>query len=106
MKTAAKVLGSVIATVMAACSSYDAGDGATTTQEELGSGTYNFGALASPGKCLDVAAAGTTDGSNVQQYQCNGSGAQSWRVESIGGDGVRLVNTPTGKCLDVAAAGT
>src|SRR5260221_10275263 len=106
MKIAAHVLGSVIATVVAACGSYDAGDGAVTSSEELGSGTYNFGALVSPGKCLDVAGAGSADGTNIQQWQCNGTGAQSFRVESTGGNGVRLVNTPTGKCVDVAAAGT
>ncbi|MFI5494959.1 ThuA domain-containing protein [Actinoplanes sp. NPDC051859] len=52
------------------------------------------------GKCLDVAGAGTADGTKVQLWTCNGTGAQRWTI------------TPTatfhalGKCLDVAGGGT
>ncbi|MEH1102622.1 lectin [Micromonospora sp. CPCC 205561] len=47
------------------------------------------------GKCLDVAGAGSADGTAVQLYDCNGSAAQQW---TLGGDGtVRAL----GKCLDV-----
>ncbi|MCY7340922.1 MAG: ThuA domain-containing protein [Pseudonocardia sp.] len=52
------------------------------------------------GKCLDVAGAGTADGTKVQLYTCNGSAAQEWTVNPDGT--VRGL----GKCLDVAAAGT
>jgi type 1 glutamine amidotransferase len=48
------------------------------------------------GKCLDVANAGTADGTQVQLWTCNGSGAQSWTVASDGS--VRAL----GKCLDVS----
>lgn len=52
------------------------------------------------GKCLDVAGAGTADGTPVQLYGCNGTAAQRW---TVGGDGtVRAL----GKCLDAASAGT
>ena len=52
------------------------------------------------GKCLDVAAAGTANGTAVQLYDCNGSAAQTW---TLGGDGtVRAL----GKCLDVSAGAT
>jgi hypothetical protein len=52
------------------------------------------------GKCVDVAAASSANGTAVQLYDCNGSSAQQW---TTGGDGtVRAL----GKCLDVAAAGT
>ncbi|GAB3954554.1 hypothetical protein GCM10027614_61840 [Micromonospora vulcania] len=47
------------------------------------------------GKCLDVAAASSADGTAVQLYDCNGTAAQQW---TIGSDGtVRAL----GKCLDV-----
>ncbi|WP_406078412.1 ricin-type beta-trefoil lectin domain protein [Micromonospora sp. NBC_00858] len=47
------------------------------------------------GKCLDVAAASSADGTAVQLYDCNGSAAQQW---TLGTDGtVRAL----GKCLDV-----
>jgi beta-glucanase (GH16 family) len=52
------------------------------------------------GKCLDVAGANPADGTTVQLYDCNGTGAQQW---SRPGDGtIRAL----GKCLDVANAGT
>ena len=52
------------------------------------------------GKCVDVAAAGTTNGTAVQLYDCNGSTAQQW---TVGADGtVRAL----GKCLDVTGQGT
>ncbi|MEU7299567.1 ThuA domain-containing protein [Streptomyces sp. NPDC007189] len=51
------------------------------------------------GKCVDVAGAGTANGTAVQLYDCNGSSAQNWTV----GDG-RL--TALGKCMDVTGAGT
>ncbi|MFI6264780.1 ricin-type beta-trefoil lectin domain protein [Micromonospora sp. NPDC051006] len=47
------------------------------------------------GKCLDVAAASSADGTPVQLYNCNGTAAQQW---TFGADGtVRAL----GKCLDV-----
>ncbi|MET7426991.1 ricin-type beta-trefoil lectin domain protein, partial [Dactylosporangium sp. NPDC005555] len=52
------------------------------------------------GKCVDVAAASSANGTQVQLYTCNGSGAQQW---TVGDDGtIRAL----GKCLDVNAAGT
>lgn len=52
------------------------------------------------GKCLDVAGANANDGTTVQLYDCNGTGAQQWTRP---GDGtIRAL----GKCLDVANAAT
>lgn len=52
------------------------------------------------GKCVDVNASGTANGTAVQLYDCNGTGAQNW---SRPGDGtIRAL----GKCLDVNAGGT
>lgn len=54
------------------------------------------GAISALGKCMDVAAANSADGTPVQLYDCNGSVAQQW---SRPGDGtIRAL----GKCLDVA----
>ncbi|MCW2939989.1 MAG: chitinase, partial [Actinomycetia bacterium] len=50
------------------------------------------------GKCVDVAAANSANGTLVQLYTCNGTAAQSW---TVGTDGtIRAL----GKCLDVNAA--
>ncbi|MFC4014768.1 lectin [Nonomuraea purpurea] len=52
------------------------------------------------GKCVDVAGAGTANGTAVQLYDCNGTAAQSW---AWNGDGsVRAL----GKCMDVAGGAT
>jgi hypothetical protein len=50
------------------------------------------------GKCVDVAGANNTNGTAVQLYDCNGTGAQQW---TVGGDGSIQA---LGKCLDVAGA--
>ncbi|MFF2523461.1 ricin-type beta-trefoil lectin domain protein [Streptomyces liangshanensis] len=52
------------------------------------------------GKCVDVAAASSANGTAVQLYDCNGSTAQRWTVASDGS--LRAL----GKCLDLTAAGT
>ena len=52
------------------------------------------------GLCLDDRSASTADSNPIQVYTCNGTGAQTWSVES---DGTLQV---LGKCLDVTGAGT
>ncbi|MFE4171605.1 glycoside hydrolase family 19 protein [Streptomyces sp. NPDC056909] len=52
------------------------------------------------GKCVDVAAASNANGTPVQLYDCNGSGAQSW---TVAGDGTLRA---LGKCLDIVDRGT
>ncbi|MFE1288147.1 ricin-type beta-trefoil lectin domain protein [Streptomyces sp. NPDC058751] len=52
------------------------------------------------GKCLDVDNAGTADGTKVQLWTCNGTGAQRWTVAADGT--VKALN----KCLDVDNSGT
>ncbi len=52
------------------------------------------------GKCVDVAAAGTANGTAVQLYDCNGTAAQNWTVAADGS------LQALGKCLDVTSAGT
>jgi hypothetical protein len=48
------------------------------------------------GKCVDVAGGSSANGTAVQLYDCNGTGAQSWTATSSG----QLINTGSGKCLD------
>ncbi|MDX2813621.1 glycoside hydrolase family 19 protein [Streptomyces sp. NPDC001902] len=52
------------------------------------------------GKCVDVAAANSANGTAVQLYDCNGTNAQRW---SNPGDGTLRA---LGKCLDVVDRGT
>jgi chitinase len=52
------------------------------------------------GKCVDDAAASSANGTAVQLYTCNGTGAQTW---TVGSDGtIRSL----GKCLDTTNSGT
>ena len=52
------------------------------------------------GKCVDVSGANSANGTRVQLWTCNGTGAQSW---TVGTDGtIRAL----GKCMDVSGAGT
>jgi beta-glucanase (GH16 family) len=52
------------------------------------------------GKCVDVRAANTANGTPVQLYDCNGTNAQQW---TVAGDGTLRA---LGKCLDVTSGGT
>jgi len=52
------------------------------------------------GKCVDVAGANSADGTQVQLYTCNGTGAQQW---TRGTDGTLRA---LGKCLDVRGGST
>ncbi|MBM9503513.1 ricin-type beta-trefoil lectin domain protein [Streptomyces sp. KK5PA1] len=57
-------------------------------------------ALVDTAKCLDDNTGATADGTAVQMWDCNGTGAQNW---TVGTDGtIRL----GGKCLDVTNAST
>ena len=69
----------------------------------LANGRYTI-VSAHSGKCVDVAAASTADGANIQQYQCNGTGAQAFDVSNMGNDVYRILNANSGMAVDVASA--
>ncbi|UPZ34519.1 RICIN domain-containing protein [Streptomyces sp. LRE541] len=60
------------------------------------------------GKCVDARAAGTADGTAVQQYACNSSQAQQWQLRDTGDGRVRVDNradaTKSWDVADVSAA--
>jgi len=70
----------------------------TGTDNQLWSAVPNTDrtlALRVHSKCLDVTSSGTTNGTLVQLWTCNNSGAQKWVV-----NGTALVNPNSGRCLD------
>jgi beta-glucosidase len=69
---------------------------ATTTAPHVGPVVAGV----SPTLCLDDKAASNANGTAIQIYACNGTGAQQWTVTSDH----RL--TVLGKCLDIASGGT
>ena len=54
------------------------------------------GTLQALGKCMDVTAAGTANGTKVQLYDCNGTGAQVWTPPRATSWSTRR----PGECLD------
>ncbi|MEW1860309.1 ricin-type beta-trefoil lectin domain protein [Streptomyces sp. NPDC088194] len=56
-------------------------------------------------KCLDDNTGSSDNGTAVQIYDCNTSGAQNWTVPAPGGAGAGTVQI-NGKCLDATANGT
>ncbi|NEW09359.1 family 16 glycosylhydrolase [Paenibacillus sp. SYP-B3998] len=57
------------------------------------------------GKALDIYAAGTADGTNVQIYTDNDKAAQKWQVFANADGSYKLINPNSGKSLDVDGAG-
>ncbi|MFK4105329.1 RICIN domain-containing protein [Streptomyces sp. NPDC019531] len=58
---------------------------------------------AASGRCLDAKAAGTANGTVVQQYSCNNSTAQQWSFTATSDGYVRINNgNATGQVVDVA----
>ncbi|MDQ6867229.1 MAG: ricin-type beta-trefoil lectin domain protein [Pseudomonadota bacterium] len=51
-------------------------------------------------KCLDVVGGGTADGTRVQVFDCNGTGAQKWVYQNNA-----IINLQSGKCLDTVQHG-
>lgn len=54
------------------------------------------------GKCVDDNTGSTVNGTRVQLWDCNGTGAQVWSW----GNGMLRLGGPNGKCLDVTGQGT
>ena len=55
------------------------------------------------GQCLDVSADSRVAGGNVQQWNCNGLGAQNWLLTDRGNGYFALRGQNSGLCLDVSA---
>ncbi len=56
-------------------------------------------------KCLDVKSNGSSNGTNIQQYGCNSTDAQIFRVEPVGSY-YQIKHVSSGKCLDVDGNGS
>jgi glucose/arabinose dehydrogenase/PKD repeat protein len=74
-------------------------DDFTLTAEPPGGGPIIGPITSVGGQCLDVAGANSGNGTNVQLWECNDTGAQVWTVS---GSTIRTL----GKCLDVSGGGT
>jgi hypothetical protein len=68
----------------------------TWTVAPAGSGLLTAPLVGYQGLCLDLTCDGNTDGTKVEIYTCNGTGAQVWQPQAGGA----IVNPQSGKCLD------
>jgi hypothetical protein len=59
---------------------------------------------AQSGLCLDIPTSSTTNGVQLQQWQCNGTNAQRFDIISVGGGYFRIINVNSRKALDVRDA--
>ena len=66
------------------------------------------GTISAPfsGKCLDVNGAGTANGTKIQEWTCNGSGAQTFHKVAVANGNYQIVNDNSNKCVDISASGT
>jgi hypothetical protein len=97
----------LVLAMTAGCSAQSGGEVVGESGQAIVTGAvYNFGTLANPGSCMDAEGAGTADGTQIQEYVCNGTGAQSFSVQDAGNGAYYLVNTNANKCVDVNARGT
>jgi chitinase len=53
---------------------------------------------------VDVNAASTANGAQIQQYTCNGTGGQSFIVSDQGDGWYRILNANSGKAVDITSA--
>jgi hypothetical protein len=68
--------------------------------------SYRFHTAVAAANCLDVAGNASADRTKLQEWECNGSGAQLFRVDALADGASRLVHPGSGKCVDVDGAGS
>ncbi|MFF0186437.1 RICIN domain-containing protein [Streptomyces sp. NPDC005244] len=86
----------LVATTLSGLSVAAQGDAVAATGTAAGAAALPTGwatvVNAGSGKCADARAAGTADGTAVQQYACNSSQAQQWRLTATSGGYYRVDN--------------
>ncbi|MGD0527068.1 MAG: RICIN domain-containing protein, partial [Polyangiaceae bacterium] len=100
------VLLAIVGLLVGACGSASSENVGSTAQGVASGDIYNFGAIAHSGSCLDARSGGTADGTQLQEWSCNGTGAQSFELEDDGAGGFYVVNTQAQRCVDVQSSGT
>ncbi len=77
------------------------GNNAVLPGGNIAEGTYRLVARHS-GKALE--AAGTANGSGVQQFTVNQNTSQQWNITHLGGGQYRITNVQSGRVLDIASS--
>jgi hypothetical protein len=58
------------------------------------------------GKCMDVYAQSTADGTKIVQWSCNNGDNQKWALRDVGGAKYQVIAKNSGKCLTVPNSST
>ncbi|MGL1900747.1 MAG: RICIN domain-containing protein [Fibrobacterales bacterium] len=75
---------------------------AGTAQADLANGEYKIGMYKVGGYCMDVQAASTENGANIQMYTCNDTDAQNFSItKNNDGESYSIRNVGSNKLLDV-----
>jgi hypothetical protein len=74
------------------------------TLRSAGNSQYQM-VVKSSGKCVEVVGGSTANGAPIDQWDCNGTPQQLWKVNSVSG-GQQIVSAVSGKCLDVTGGST
>ncbi|NMO15193.1 beta-mannanase [Pyxidicoccus fallax] len=53
-------------------------------------------------KCIDIASGSTADGAKVQQWDCNGTNAQKFRISPTSDGYWKIINVNSNKALDIS----
>jgi hypothetical protein len=69
-------------------------------------GVYSFGTLVNTSSCMDVTGGSTSNGTQIEEWTCNGGGAQKFQAVALDSTYYKLVNPQSGKCLDITGAVT
>ncbi|PWI44855.1 RICIN domain-containing protein [Streptomyces sp. ICBB 8177] len=101
-----RVAGAATAAVLTAAALSVAG--ASSAHADISSSTWYDLVADNSGKCVDAAAAGTANGTAVQQYTCNGTTAQQWRLEPAADSGYYTIVNANGSqpAIDVEGPST
>jgi chitinase len=94
--------------VLGGCTMQNSGEPETIGESLAGltaDAVYTFKLPQLTNSCLDVNGASQENLAKIQEWSCNGTGAQSFKAESVSGSW-RFRNTNSQKCLDVNGAGT
>ena len=106
LNLSAMIQTSLVCTALAGCmGAVDEGAETEGTSAALASGVDSKLTRQGSGKCLDVAGGGSAVGTKIQQWTCNGTGAQTFVLEDVGGGAYRLKNPQSGKCAAVDTNG-
>lgn len=79
---------------------YDTDKYSVVTVTHMGNGYYKL-VMKNSGKAIDVNGGGTANGTNVQQYNDNGSDAQRWVIKDAGDGYYYIISKCSNKALDI-----